>query len=55
MIFRFGHVLRHVSTSCTEDTGAVQSMAVHFVASRSEEKPFMELNGDGNKTCQVQV
>jgi hypothetical protein len=28
-------------------------MAVHFVASRREEKPFMELNGDGNKTCRA--
>jgi hypothetical protein len=36
MIFRSGHVLWHLSTSGTDDTGVGQSMAVHFVASREK-------------------
>ena len=55
MIFRSGNVLRDLSTSCTDDTGAGQSIAVHFVALRIEEKPCMELNGDGNKTFRVSL
>jgi hypothetical protein len=53
MMLRFGHILRHLSTSRIDDTSAGQSMAVQFVASRREEKPSKELNGDGNRTCRV--